>query len=232
MRINRYLAQCGLGSRRKCDEFIVKGLIKVNGKINKDFSYNVKIDDYIQFNNKLVEQENKLTIILNKPKGYICSKEDNINRKVIYDLLPFENLFSVGRLDYDTTGIILLTNDGNLCYRLSHPKFKIKKKYYVSTDLKLTKDNINKIEKGLFLDQNTKVRADISFLSNEKNVYYWKVILTEGKNREIKRIFNHFNIKVHKLHRYEFGGLVLGNVKEGKYKRINKNDLKLLESLI
>jgi 23S rRNA pseudouridine2605 synthase len=232
MRINRYLAQCGLGSRRKCDEFIVKGLIKVNGKINKDFSYNVKIDDYIQFNNKLVEQENKLTIILNKPKGYICSKEDNINRKVIYDLLPFENLFSVGRLDYDTTGIILLTNDGNLCYRLSHPKFKIKKKYYVSTDLKLTKDDINKIEKGLFLDQNTKVRADISFLSNEKNVYYWKVILTEGKNREIKRIFNHFNIKVHKLHRYEFGGLVLGNVKEGKYKRINKNDLKLLESLI
>ena len=155
-----------------------------------------------------------------------------MNRKVIYDLLPFENLFSVGRLDYDTTGIILLTNDGNLCYKLSHPKFKIQKKYYVSTDLKLTNDDINKIDKGLYIDQNTKVRADISFLSNEKNIYYWKVILTEGKNREIKRIFNHFNIKVHKLHRYEFGGLVLGNVKVGKYKRINKNDLKLLESLI
>ena len=232
MRINKYLAQCGLGSRRKCDDFISRGLIKVNGKINKDFSYNVKLDDYIQYNNKLVEQENVITLILNKPKGYICSKEDNVDRKVIYDLLPFENLFSIGRLDYDTTGIILLTNDGDLCYRLSHPKFKIKKKYYVSTDLKLTKDDIKKISIGLSIDTKTKVKADISFLSNDKNRYYWEVILTEGKNREIKRIFNHFDIKVHRLHRYEFGGLGLRNIKEGKYKRINKNELKLLESLI
>ena len=127
MRINKYLAQCGLGSRRKCDEFISSGLVKVNGRVNKDFSYNVKSEDYIQYNNKLVEQENTVTIILNKPKGYICSKEDNVDRKVIYDLVPFENLFSIGRLDYDTTGIILLTNDGDLCYRLSHPKFKVKK---------------------------------------------------------------------------------------------------------
>ena len=232
MRINKYLAQCGLGSRRKCDDFISRGLIKVNGKINKDFSYNVKSDDYIQCNNKLVEQENVITLILNKPKGYICSKEDNVDRKVIYDLLPFKNLFSIGRLDYDTTGIILLTNDGDLCYRLSHPKFKIKKKYYVSTDLKLTKDDIKKISIGLSLDTKTKVKADISFLSNDKNRCYWEVILTEGKNREIKRIFNHFDIKVHRLHRHEFGGIGLRNIKEGKYKRINGNELKLLKSLL
>jgi pseudouridine synthase len=232
MRINKYLAQCGLGSRRKCDDFISRGLIKVNGKINTDFSYNVRSDDYIQYNNKLVDQENTITIILNKPKGYICSKEDNVDRKVIYDLVPFKNLFSIGRLDYDTTGIILLTNDGDLCYRLSHPKFRIKKKYYVSTDLKLTNEDIKKISLGIYIDQKTKVKADISFLSNEKNTYYWKVVLTEGKNREIKRIFNHFSIKVNRLHRYDFGGLVLRNIKEGKYKRINKNELKSIESLI
>ena len=132
MRINKYLAKCGLGSRRKCDEFISSGKIKVNGKIVTDFSLNVSNDCFVQFNNKLINKSEDVTYILNKPRGYICTKDDDLDRRIIYDLLPNKNnLFSIGRLDYDTTGILLVTNDGDLSYKLSHPKFNVDKKYYV-----------------------------------------------------------------------------------------------------
>ena len=115
MRLNKYLAKCGIGSRRKCDEYIKNGKIKVNGKVISDFSYNVNPGSYIQFNNKLINKLEDLTYILNKPKGYICSKKDNLDRKIIYDLIPDGlNFFSIGRLDYDTSGIIIITNDGDL----------------------------------------------------------------------------------------------------------------------
>ena len=229
MRLNKYLAQCGLGSRRKCDEIISKGKIKINGQIVKDFSFSVTNEDYVQYNNKLIDTETLVTYMLFKPKGYICTKNDKYNRKVIYDLLPSGNLFSVGRLDYDTTGLILLTNDGDLCYKLSHPKFKIKKKYIVSTDQKLTNSQVKQISKGLRIDNKIKYTATINFLSSEKNKFFWDVILTEGKNREIKKIFNFFGIKVLSLHRYKFGNLMLGALKEGKYRKIKKSELKSFE---
>ncbi len=229
MRLNKYLAQCGLGSRRKCDEIISKGKIKINGQIVKDFSFSVTNEDYVQYNNKLIDAETLVTYMLFKPKGYICTKNDKYNRKVIYDLLPSGNLFSVGRLDYDTTGLILLTNDGDLCYKLSHPKFKIKKKYIVSTDQKLTNSQVKQISKGLRIDNKLKYTATINFLSSEKNKFFWDVILTEGKNREIKKIFNFFGIKVLSLHRYKFGNLMLGALKEGKYRKIKKSELKSFE---
>ena len=229
MRLNKYLAQCGLGSRRKCDEIISKGKIKINGHIVKDFSFSVTNEDYVQYNNKLIDAETLVTYMLFKPKGYICTKNDKYNRKVIYDLLPSGNLFSVGRLDYDTTGLILLTNDGDLCYKLSHPKFQIKKKYIVSTDQKLTNSQVKQISKGLRIDNKIKYTATINFLSSEKNKFFWDVILTEGKNREIKKIFNFFGIKVLSLHRYKFGNLMLGALKEGKYRKIKKSELKSFE---
>ena len=229
MRLNKYLAQCGLGSRRKCDEIISKGKIKINGQIVKDFSFSVTNEDYVQYNNKLIDAETLVTYMLFKPKGYICTKNDKYNRKVIYDLLPSGNLFSVGRLDYDTTGLILLTNDGDLCYKLSHPKFQIKKKYIVSTDQKLTNSQVKQISKGLRIDNKIKYTATINFLSSEKNKFFWDVILTEGKNREIKKIFNFFGIKVLSLHRYKFGNLMLGALKEGKYRKIKKSELKSFE---
>ena len=229
MRLNKYLAQCGLGSRRKCDEIISKGKIKINGQIVKDFSFSVTNEDYVQYNNKLIDAETLVTYMLFKPKGYICTKNDKYNRKVIYDLLPSGNLFSVGRLDYDTTGLILLTNDGDLCYKLSHPKFQIKKKYIVSTDQKLTNSQVKQISKGLKMDNKIKYTATINFLSSEKNKFFWDVILTEGKNREIKKIFNFFGIKVLSLHRYKFGNLMLGALKEGKYRKIKKSELKSFE---
>ena len=231
MRINRFIAQCGIGSRRKCDEYISKGLVKVNGKVNLDFSYKVKETDYVQFNNKLLELPKSETYVLNKPKGYICTNIDTHNRKLIFDLLPENNLFSIGRLDYDTTGVILLTNNGDLSYKLTHPKFNIKKKYIVSTDAKLTKNEIFKISKGLYIDKKNILKAKITYISKVKKRYEWDVVLTEGKNREIKRIFNYFDINVIQLHRYEFAGIILNNLAIGKYRKINKKEIRQLESL-
>ena len=187
MRLNKYLAKCGIGSRRKCDEYIRNGKIKVNGKVIFDFSYDVNSGCYIQYNNKLINKLEDLTYILNKPKGYICSKNDNLDRKIIYDLIPDGlNFFSIGRLDYDTSGIIIITNDGDLSYSLSHPKFNFKKKYYVFSDKKFSYENLKKIKKGIKIG-NDILRADIKFLEHIKKGYFWDVILTEGKNREIKK---------------------------------------------
>ena len=224
MRINKYLAKCGIGSRRKCDEYISSGKIKVDGKKVTDFSFNVNDDSYVQFNNKLVNKLENVIYMLNKPRGYICTKNDNLGRKTIYDLLPDKlDLFSVGRLDYDTTGILLVTNDGDLCYKLTHPKFNVNKKYYVFTDKKLSNSDILSIKKGIKID-NEILKANVKFLENINNGYFWDVVLTEGKNREIKRIFNFFDIKVLNLHRYEFSGLRMNELKEGKFRKISKKD--------
>jgi|TARA_B100001175_G_scaffold305599_1_gene302826 pseudouridine synthase len=224
MRINKYLAKCGIGSRRKCDEYISSGKIKVDGKKITDFSFNVNDDSYVQFNNKLVNKLENVIFMLNKPRGYICTKNDNLGRKTIYDLLPDKfDLFSIGRLDYDTTGILLVTNDGDLCYELTHPKFNVDKKYYVFTDKKISNSDILRIKKGIKLD-NEILKANVKFLENINNGYFWDVVLTEGKNREIKRIFNFFDIKVLNLHRYEFSGLRMNGLKEGKFKKISKKD--------
>ena len=224
MRINKYLAKCGIGSRRKCDEYISSGKIKVDGKKITDFSFNVNDDSYVQFNNKLVNKLENVIFMLNKPRGYICTKNDNLGRKTIYDLLPDKfDLFSIGRLDYDTTGILLVTNDGDLCYELTHPKFNVDKKYYVFTDKKISNSDILRIKKGIKLD-NEILKANVKFLENINNGYFWDVVLTEGKNREIKRIFNFFDIKVLNLHRYEFSGLRMNGLKEGKFKKIRKKD--------
>ena len=229
MRLNKFLAQCGLGSRRKCDDLISKGKIKINGQIVKDFSFAVTNDDYVQYNNRLIDTETLVTYMLFKPKGYICTKNDKYKRKVIYDLLPSVNLFSVGRLDYDTTGLILLTNDGDLCYKLSHPKFQIQKKYIVSTNQKLTKNQVMEVSKGLRVDDRIKYTATIHYLSSEKNKFFWDVTLREGKNREIKKIFSFYGIKVLSLHRYKFGDLMLGALKEGKFRKIKKSELRSFE---
>ena len=225
MRINKFLSQSGLSSRRKCDNFIQDGLIKVNGRIIKDYSYQVKITDIVHYKNKLIESvTEKKYYILYKPKGYICTYDDPKNRKNIYDLLPYDvRIFSVGRLDYDTTGIILLTNDGDFSNFLCHPKYKIIKKYAVQTKSKITTENIKEINKGILLDSKDKVRAKIYYKGYEKNKYIWDVHLKEGKNREIKRIFSYYDVEVTTLHRYEFAGLRLNKIKEGKYKLLKKN---------
>ena len=134
-------------------------------------------------------------------------------------------------MDYNTTGIILVTNNGNLSHKLTHPKFGILKKYIVCTDGKITKNEIKTISNGLRINKKDILKAKIKSLNKINNKYNWDVTLTQGKNREIKRIFNYYDINVFKIHRYEFAGIILNNLALGKYRKINKKELKLLVSL-
>ena len=222
MRINKYLARCGIGSRRKCDEYIQNGEIKINGAIIVDFSYFVKDTDCVQYKNRNINfiTENFIYIV-NKPKGYICSSSDPKERKKVIDLIPTAvRLFNIGRLDYNTTGIILLTNNGDIANELLHPSNEIIKRYYVESKKRLARNSIKIIQEGLLLPELGEIKANIKLLESSKDSFIWDILLKEGKNREIRRIFSHFDNKIKKIHRYEFAGIKLGNIKSGKYRRI------------
>jgi len=229
MRLNKFLARTGIGSRRQCDEYIKNNLIKINGKVETDFSYQVSSSDSIKYNNKILNYvEEDYLYILNKPINYICTSSDQYGRKKVVDLIPLKiRLFTVGRLDYKTTGIILLTNNGDLANKLMHPKYNILRKYYVESNEKISSKEILNIKKGIKRNKNI-FKAKIIFeKKNQKSsTYIWQVVLTEGKNREIREIFEYLNVEIIKLHRYEFFGLKLGNLKSGKYKKIKINTIK------
>ncbi len=228
MRLNKFLAKTGLASRRKCDEFISDGLIKINEKIVTDFSFKVGRDDIVKFKNKILEFENEnILYLLNKPRNYICTSNDPYDRKKIIDLIPSRyRLFSIGRLDYKTTGLILLTNNGDLANNFIHPKNKIIRKYEVHSNKQIKRENIKAIKKGIVIN-NTKYKADISIITKIKNPesYLWSVTLKQGKNREIRKIFEFLNQEIYSLHRYEFAGIKLGSLKPGKFKKIKISEL-------
>jgi len=231
MRINKFLSKNDLGSRRKCEELIKNRLIKVNGKIIDDFSYNVSQSDVVQYKNKLLNNSFEyFYYLLHKPRGYICSYSDPLSRKTIYELLPNQNrLFSIGRLDYDTSGIILITNDGEFSNFLSHPKNLISKNYYVSTDKKLRNIEILKIKQGIHIDSKQKYSGKFKFIEYCNSKYIWNVELKEGKNKEIKKIFKYFNINVRSIHRYKYSDLELGKLKEGKYRILKRIEINVIK---
>ena len=229
MRLNKYLSHAGIDSRRKCDEFIKKGQVKVNGLIMKDFSYQVTDDDVILCKNKIVEKrEDYVIYLLNKPKGFVCTNSTEQTSKRVIDLIPNNRrLYTVGRLDRDTTGAIILTDNGDLANQLMHPKFQKEKIYIVETKIDIPFDKYSKLKKGIKLDHGEIAYGNINRLSKEKNKIYWKVILKEGKNQEVKRIFAILDSKVENLHRSSFSGMSVDNIKIGQYKIISKKSLKL-----
>lgn len=227
MRLNKFLARCGVDSRRKCDDIIKNKKISINGNIITDFSYQVKDEDVILYNGKYLEiQDQPVVYLLNKPKGYICTSKDTHSRQKVVDLIDTNlRLFTVGRLDRDTTGIILLTNDGDMCNYLTHPKYAKEKKYYVKTKGGIEFNFIKKIKKGYTLSGGLHVKADIQLKSQSGNNFEWDILLKEGKNREIKKIFSNFDSKVVLLHRYYFAGIQLLNLNPGQYRKLSKVEI-------
>ena len=227
MRLNKFLARCGIDSRRKCDQIIKAKKISINGHIVTDFSYQVQKDDIILYDGKYLEIEDKsIVYILNKPKGYVCTSNDPYDRMKVINLIDINiRLFTVGRLDRDTTGIILLTNDGDIANYLAHPKYNKEKKYYVKSKGKIENSLLKQIRNGYVLKDETKIKANIRLISNSGNIFEWDIILREGKNREIKRIFSEFDAKVTLIHRYSFAGIELNNLKVGKYKIMSKEEM-------
>ncbi len=231
MRLNKFLAKAGIASRRKCDDLIKLGLINVNGNVVKNLATQISDNDYVQYKNKLIELNfNPIVYLLNKPKGVISTVSDPHSRKTIVDFFnDSERLFPIGRLDRDTTGVILVTNDGDLANKLMHPKYKIERKYIAETKKDINKEKLKHVFNGTTLENGQKVKARVVFIEKKFNRFLYEVILHEGKNREVKNIFKFLDSKVESLHRSSFAGIMLGSLKPGKTKKI---PLKVIRKII
>lgn len=237
MRINKYIASCGVSSRRKSEEYILAGKVKVNGQVVVSLSTNIdEKGDIVELDGKILSLENeKVYYILNKPKGYICTRFDKKGRKTIYDLLGnkiSERIFSVGRLDYDTEGLLILTNDGDLSNNLTHPKNEINKTYVAKVKGEINSKQIKQLEQGIVLDDGFKTApAKLKTLSFENGQSKIEITIHEGKNRQIRRMFEAVGSEVIFLKRTQFAFLKLGSIKRGEIKQISAEDVKKLKSL-
>ena len=226
MRLNKYIAKAGVASRRKADLLIEEGLIYINGAVVTNFGYQLNDDDIVTYKGKILSPDLDVVYILHKPKGYVCSNSDKHNKKTVFDLIDSDSrLFTVGRLDRDTTGILLITNNGDLSYKLTHPKHQVEKKYYATSRIDIDNKNLAKIKKGFRLDDGVFMRAHFKKLGKEDGRILWDIVLTDGKNREIKRIFDHFDSKVLTLHRYQFANIGLKSLKVSNYRKLNKKEI-------
>jgi 23S rRNA pseudouridine2605 synthase len=223
MRLNRYLAAAGVGSRRKCDELIAAGRVTINGKVCTNFSAQPAPRDHVKVDGKLVHTDPPLSIMLHKPSGFVSTKSDPHARDTIFDLLPpkFSGLFHVGRLDAQTEGLLLLTNDGALAQRLTHPRYKIDKEYEVTLDRPWDPGLAPKLTRGIFLDGQ---RARIEPLRPLTSTRL-RVVLRQGINRQIRRMFEALGFKVKRLIRIRIGNLRLGDLPRGHWRALSKREL-------
>lgn len=232
MRLNKFLAHCGVDSRRNCDELIFQGRVKVNGETFTNPG--AQIDEQnveIHVDGELVKLKRNFTYIkLHKPKGYVTSRKDPHNPLTVMTLLPnVTNVVPVGRLDKDTTGVLLLTDDGDLNFKLTHPKHGVEKEYEVLLRHE-PKGNVEKeLPKGIILEDNgDKVKGEAKAL-NRKRTHYL-VVLKEGKKREVKRIFQHYETRVYRLHRNTFAGITANELAPGRWKKLTANEIEQIKN--
>ena len=231
MRLNKYLSKSGIASRRKSDELIKMATTEVNGKLCLDPSYIVKDNDIVKYDGmKLKTNDESIIIMLNKPKNYISTVSDTHGRRTVMDLIPEKiNVKPIGRLDKNTTGLLLLTNDGDLHQYLTHPKNKIPKDYEVEIDGWLKSKQINKIEKGIYIGNKEYGRAKVVKQISLKGRAKVTLRLTQGKKREIRRIFHRIKTKVITLKRIRFCNLNLGKLQMGEFLLLDNKQKKLLK---
>jgi 23S rRNA pseudouridine2605 synthase len=232
MPLNKYVAHCGICSRRDAVPMIKEGKIKVNTTVITEPGYKVTPEDEIFFaGKKIIPEKNLVYILLNKPKDYITTLEDPEGRKTVLDLLrgaTNERIFPVGRLDRNTTGVLLLTNDGDLTQKLSHPSHEVKKIYEVKLDKPLGKVDFEKILNGLQLDDGF-VRADSLAYTDPKDKATIGIELHSGRNRVVRRMFEFLGYDVRNLDRVMFGNLTKKNVERGKWRYLNEKEIRLLK---
>lgn len=229
IRLNKYISQSGLCSRRSADQFIISGKVKVNNKLCKELGTKVCIDDKVTVNNKLIKPERNTYILLNKPKDYISTNKDTHNRKIVFDLIKGvnERLFSVGRLDRKTTGLLLLTNDGNIAKKLTHPSHKIKKIYSVTLEKNISETEINQINKGLIIDDELIKVDSIKRLEKNNEV---GIEIHIGKNRIVRKIFENIDHKILKLDRVLFGPFTKKDLPRGKWRKLKEQEIRNLKN--
>ena len=234
MRINKFLSSLGIASRRAIDKYIEEGRIKVNGVIAST-GIDVTEEDEIYIDNKKIETsriEEKVYFMLNKPLEVLSASSDDRGRKTVVDLIKTDKrIFPIGRLDYMTSGLILLTNDGELFNRLVHPKSEIYKKYYIKVFGEVKKEEIEELRKGVLLEDGKTLPAKVSGIKYDKNKTSMYISIREGRNRQIRRMIEKFGYKVLMLRREKIGELSLGDLKEGKYRELTREEIEYLYSV-
>ncbi|ARF15446.1 rRNA pseudouridine synthase [Sporosarcina sp. P12(2017)] len=234
-RLQKVLAQAGVASRRKSEKLILDGLVKVNGKVITELGTKVSRMDTIEVEGVQLTKETPVYYLLYKPRGYISTVDDEKGRKTVMDLVPevSQRIFPVGRLDYDTSGVLLMTNDGDFSYLMTHPKFEIKKKYVAKVKGIPTRDDLKKLETGIELDDGSTAPARVKMTSSDKktNSAIVEITIHEGRNRQVRRMFDAINCPVQKLKREEFANLTTRGLNAGEARELTRHELKQLRVL-
>ena len=233
MRINKYLSGCGIDSRRKCEKLVTDGRVRVNGKTVTELATDIKDDDYVEVDGKAVSvAPRKVYIMLNKPKGCICSASDEKGRKTVFDFVKIKDrVFPVGRLDYDTEGLLFLTNDGELANTVTHPRNMIKKVYAVRVEGTPTDAELKRLRAGIEFNGVKYAPAQVRVLGTDDNETKLEITVTEGKNHEIKNMIESLGRRVMFLKRTEIAGIRLGGLSRGEWRYLNPKEIDRLKSL-
>lgn len=231
IRLNKFMANSGICSRREADEYIKQGLVKVNGEVVTELGTKISHNDNVEFDEKLVALENKVYVLLNKPKDCVTTSDDPQGRITVLDLVKGackQRIYPVGRLDRNTTGVLLLTNDGDLASKLTHPKFVKKKIYHVWTDRDITEEDMQRIADGIELEDGP-IHADAISYANETDKNQAGIEIHSGQNRIVRRIFEKLGYHVTKLDRVYFAGLTKKNLPRGRWRYLTQQEVNLLK---
>lgn len=234
-RLQKVMAQAGVASRRKSEEMITQGRVYVNGEKITELGFKVKKGDYIEVDGKAIVRENKVYYVMNKPKKSMCTSDDEFDRLTVVSLIPCEErIFTVGRLDYDTSGVLILTNDGEFANMVIHPRHHIAKTYNLTINGILNKDQLKMIESGIVLDDGIKTlpaKYKITEKDTEKNQMSLDLTIYEGRNRQIKRMMEALGYRVTRLHRKQLGVLRVDDLRQGEYRLMKPYEVKQLKTL-
>lgn len=234
MRLNKYIAHAGIASRRKADELTINGNVKINGLTMREPGYNVKPGDVVEVNGQRISGQEKMEyVLLNKPKGYITSMQDEKGRPVVTELVADVDarLFPVGRLDYNTSGMLILTNDGDLTYRLTHPRHQVTKTYRALVSGVLSKEKLFRLRKGVDIGGFVTSPAQVKIIRQAERSAVVDITIHEGKNRQVRKMFAAVGNPVKELQRTAIGDLRLGRLKEGHYRKLTRNEIEYLKNL-
>ncbi len=234
MRLNKFLSTSGVCSRRKADELIENGEIVVNGKVETRLGANIdeKKDKVVCKGKEVVLTNDFVYYKLNKPKGYICSNDDEKGRKTIFELLPKDKrLFSIGRLDYNTEGVILVTNDGQLAEAISHPRYEVNKEYVATIEGKILESELAVLRAGVVENGKRMPKARVQRLETDGKTTKVSVIINEGQNRQVRRMFEAIGKTIVLLKRVRVGEITLGGLKRGGYKELNAIEMAYIDML-
>ncbi|MDR0695930.1 MAG: rRNA pseudouridine synthase [Christensenellaceae bacterium] len=237
MRINKYLATCGIASRRSADEIIKEGRVKVNGKTVKELGVEINVDnDTVTVDgNRTTLRKRFVYIMLNKPKGCVCTVNDEHGRKTVMEYVklvdPNRRIFPIGRLDYDSEGLLLLTDDGDMAYKLTHPSHEIPKTYIAKTETELSNEALERLRSGVVIDGFKTHPAKVKLLAKEENEFRYEIVIFEGRNRQVRKMFAEVDKHVTFLKRTGVGDLKLGGLGRGQSRYLTEKEIAILNEI-